>query len=92
MTGWAPRRFWSEVSVVAEGAGFTVLLDSRPVRTPAKAPLVLPSRSLAVDVASEWEAQGEVIDPRTMPVTRTANAAIAKDEPHPADVLRQQSE
>ena len=92
MTGWAPRRFWSEVAVVAEGAGCTVLLDSRTVRTPAKDPLVLPSRALAVDVASEWEAQGEVIDPRIMPVTRAANAAIDKVGPQRDDVVRMLAE
>jgi chaperone required for assembly of F1-ATPase len=46
------------------------------VRTPGKAPLVLPTRALAEAVAAEWRAQGERIDPTTMPLTKLANSAI----------------
>jgi chaperone required for assembly of F1-ATPase len=46
------------------------------VRTPGKAPLVLPTRALADAVADEWRAQGERIDPATMPLTKLANSAI----------------
>lgn len=58
--------------------GYTVLLDTRPVRTPAKAPLVVPTRGLAEAIAAEWDAQREFLDPNTMPVTKGANAAIDK--------------
>lgn len=79
MSGWKPKRFWKEAHVTkAEGGGFTILLDERPVRTPAKAPLVLPSRALAEAVAAEWEAQAGAVRPETMPITRTANSAIDK--------------
>ena len=81
MSGWARKRFWKEVSIGAEGAGFAVLLDGRPVRTPAKAPLILPSRALADRVAAEWAAQGETLDPESMPATRAANAALDKVTP-----------
>jgi chaperone required for assembly of F1-ATPase len=53
-----------------------LLLDGKPVRTPGKAPLVLPTRALAEAVAEEWRAQGERIDPLTMPLTKLANSAI----------------
>ncbi|OIP82889.1 MAG: ATPase [Rhodobacterales bacterium CG2_30_65_12] len=79
MSGWKPKRFWKESKVIeAEGGGFAIALDGRPVRTPAKAPLVLPSRALAEAVAAEWEAQTGEVRPETMPLTRTANAAIDK--------------
>ncbi len=58
--------------------GYTVLLDARPVRTPAKAPLIVPTHALAKAIAEEWEAQEKEVDPRTMPVTKGANAAIDK--------------
>jgi chaperone required for assembly of F1-ATPase len=76
MSSWAPRRFWTEAAVAAEGDGFVVLLDSRPLRTPAKAPLWLPTRALAEGIAAEWRAQGETVRPDTLPLTRAANSAI----------------
>ena len=86
MSGWARKRFWKEVAIGAEGAGFAVLLDGRPLRTPAKTPLILPSRALAELVAAEWAAQGETLDPESMPATRAANAAIDKVTPQFAEV------
>jgi chaperone required for assembly of F1-ATPase len=78
MSEWAPKRFWTEVQVILEGEGFAVTLDGRSVRTPLKAPLVMPTRGFAEEVAAEWAAQGERLDPNTMPATRLANAAIDK--------------
>lgn len=76
MSGWTARRFWTEVSVRPEGGGFAVHLDARPVRTPLKAPLILPTKGLADAVAAEWRAQQGTVDPRTMPFTRASNSAI----------------
>jgi chaperone required for assembly of F1-ATPase len=86
VTGWTAQRFWTEAHVVAEKDGFAVHLDARPVRTPLKAPLILPTRVLAEAVASEWLAQVVKVDPRTMPFTRTANSAIDKVTPQFAEV------
>jgi chaperone required for assembly of F1-ATPase len=74
------KRFWKEVAV-ADGA---ILLDGRAVRTPARAPLRLPTDALADAVAEEWRAVGEQIDPRAMPLTGFANAAIDKVVPDTA--------
>jgi chaperone required for assembly of F1-ATPase len=71
-----PKRFYKEVATKDGGGGTALLLDGKPVRTPGKAALVLPSRALAEAVAEEWRAQGERIDPSTMPLTRLANSAI----------------
>lgn len=75
---WAPKRFWTEAKVQAVDDGWTVLLDTRPVKTPAKRPLVLPTEGLARLVAEEWDAQSGKIDPSTMPATRMANSALDK--------------
>ena len=56
--------------------GFAVLLDGRPVRTPARRGLAAPTQTLAQAMADEWEAQREVIDPAVMPLTRLANSII----------------
>ena len=87
MSDWAPRKFWTRVSVEPVGGGLEVRLDERPVRTPAKAPLLLPSAELAQAVAAEWEAQETVVDPRKMPVTRMANSAIDKVTPRFDEVV-----
>ncbi|PJI93168.1 chaperone required for assembly of F1-ATPase [Yoonia maricola] len=78
MSDWQPKRFWKQAQAEACDGGFTVKLDGRPVRTPAKAPLTLPTLAMADAIAQEWDAQEAVVDPRTMPVTRGANAAIDK--------------
>lgn len=86
MSGWVSRRFWSEAAIGAAGAGFRVLLDGRAVRTPARNELIVPTRALAEAVRAEWAAVADRIDPRQMPHTRSANAAIDKVAPHFDDV------
>ncbi|MBY5974246.1 hypothetical protein KUV28_17960 [Ferrimonas balearica] len=78
MSDWKPRRFWTEAAALPVTGGYTVQLDKRPVKTPAKAALVVPTEALAQALAAEWDAQEEVVDPATMPMTRTANSAIDK--------------
>lgn len=78
MSDWKPKRFWKVATATPCDGGFTVMLDARPVRTPAKAALTLPTLAMAEAVAAEWDAQDGLIDPRKMPVTRGANAAIDK--------------
>jgi chaperone required for assembly of F1-ATPase len=71
-----PKRFYKEVAVADDGAHAGLLLDGKPVRTPGKAPLTVPTVALAEAIAQEWRAQGEHIDPGTMPLTKLANSAI----------------
>lgn len=78
MSSWAPKRFWQNATVVADKDRFAVHLDGRPVRTPGKSLLVVPTRALAERIAAEWQAQEEKIDPESMPWTRSANSAIEK--------------
>ena len=81
MTGWAAKRYWTDVTVHETRDGFEIWLDARPVRTPGKSPLILPTRALGEALAAEWHAQEEEIDPETMPATRIANSAIEKVAP-----------
>lgn len=78
MSNWVAKRFWTDVNVIEVEGGFAVHLDARPVKTPAKAALVVPTRSMADAVADEWRLVVEKIDPNVMPVTRSANASIDK--------------
>ncbi|MFN4289194.1 MAG: ATP12 family chaperone protein [Brevundimonas sp.] len=72
------RRFWKEVSIAEERDGFAVMLDTRRLKTPAGAALVLPTRAKADMVADEWRAQGEIVAMASMPATRLAQTAIAR--------------
>lgn len=87
MSAWAAKRFWKEARIEETPGGFIVKLDGRDIRTPGKKPLIMPTRSLAEAVKDEWAAQGEKIDPETMPVTRTINSAIDKVAPQRASVI-----
>ncbi|WP_321339806.1 ATP12 family protein [Breoghania sp.] len=71
-----PKRFYKDVSVEARDEGHVVLLDGRTVKTPGKLTLALPLAELAEEVAEEWRAQAEVIDPGVMHMTRIANSGI----------------
>ncbi len=70
------KRFYKEVAVVADDAGYGVRLDGKPVLTPARRPLLAPCAALAEAMAAEWEAQKDTIKPDAMPLTRLANSAI----------------
>lgn len=79
------KRFYKEVAI---GDDRTILLDGRPVKTPARAPLILPTPALAEAVAAEWRMQEEEIDPRTMRLTGLSNAAIDRIAPDTATFIR----
>lgn len=78
MSEWKAKRFWTKANVTEISDGFGILLDTRPVKTPAKATLAVPTRAMAEAIAAEWDVQEDEILPLTMPVTRAANAAIDK--------------
>jgi chaperone required for assembly of F1-ATPase len=75
------KRFYREAAIAGGDTGFTVTLDGRAVRTPAKAELVLPTRALAEAVAGEWDAQETEIQPHKMPMMQLASTAIDRVRP-----------
>lgn len=87
MSAWKAKRFWKEARAEACEGGFTVRLDGRPVKTPAKVALVVPTLAMAQAIAAEWDAQQGEVKPETMPVTRAANSAIDKIVPQRAAVV-----
>lgn len=78
MTLRTNRRFYDKVAIGREDSAFTLLLAGRPLRTPQGAILRLPTAALAAGVANEWGAQGETIEPETMPLTRLAVTATER--------------
>ena len=72
----APRRFYNSASVAPVENGWGILLDGRPLRSPAKRPFVLPTEALAGAIAEEWAAQGEQVVPYSMPLMQYAATAV----------------
>ncbi len=77
------KRFWKDAQAVAADGGRRIELDGRPLRTPARNVLIVPFAALAEAIAGEWRAAGETIDPRAMPLTGLANAAVDHVAPDP---------
>ena len=75
------KRFWTSVDVTQDEGGWGISLGGRPVKTPARAALAVPTRALAEAVAEEWRTAADEVDPRAMPLTGLANAAIDRVAP-----------
>ena len=82
-----PKRFYKDASVAETEDGFAIHLDGKPIRTPGKAVLILPTQAAAELVRDEFAAQNETIDPMTMPAFRLANTAIDGVATDPQAVL-----
>ena len=75
------KRFWKDAAALAEHGEWGIELDGKSVRTPAKAPLRVPTEALARAITDEWNGVGGEIDPRAMPLPGLANAAIDQVAP-----------
>lgn len=86
------KRFWRSSAAVWQGGQWGVALDGKPIRTPARKPLLVPAEQLARAIAEEWKCQGETVDLRKMPLTGLAYSAIDTVAPDPkgfaADIAR----
>lgn len=75
------KRFWKSAEVMGALGGYAIALDGRRVKSPARAELIVPTQALAKAIAAEWNECGEKVDPRCMPLTGLANAAIDRIAP-----------
>lgn len=75
------------VSPTDGGGGFAVLLDGQPLRSPGRRPIAVPARALAGAVAAEWDAQGDTVDARGMPMTGFAATVVDRVSPQRDFVL-----
>jgi chaperone required for assembly of F1-ATPase len=83
------KRFFTAVSVEQRDGGFAVLLDGKPVKTPARRTLAAPTLPLAQKISAEWDAQRDVVEPASMPITRLANAIIDAVAERPGPVAQE---
>jgi chaperone required for assembly of F1-ATPase len=70
------KRFYAGAGVAEGKGGFLVTLDGKPIKTPSGHQVMAPERSIADAIAAEWDAQGDTINPLTMPLTRFANSVV----------------
>ncbi|HEY2836204.1 MAG TPA: ATP12 family chaperone protein, partial [Rhizomicrobium sp.] len=70
------KRFYKNVTVEEVQGGFRFLLDGKPVQTPARRPLLLPTGALTEAIAEEWRGQGDEMRPAAMPLTRLVNTVL----------------
>ena len=72
------KRFYKETAVDLGDGGHRILLDGKPMRTPAKAVLVVPTRALAEAVAAEWDKVPDKADINAshLPLTRLAATGL----------------
>lgn len=77
------QRFYESVTVetLEAASAYAVKLDSKPVQTPARNPLQVPSAALAQAIAAEWEAQSGEIAVEAMPLTQVAATALDRISP-----------
>ena len=75
------RRFWKSVEIVEDAGGWCIHLDGKPLRTPARAELAVPTSVLAEAIADEWRSAADQVDPGAMRMTGLANAAIDRIAP-----------
>ncbi|MEL6435861.1 MAG: ATP12 family protein [Pseudomonadota bacterium] len=71
-----PKRFYDAVGMVEAEGGFQIVLDGRAIKTPGRNVIVVPKEAAAQMLAAEFDAQGEFIDAKTMPIYRLLNTAI----------------
>jgi chaperone required for assembly of F1-ATPase len=71
-----PKRFYTAATAARADGGYAATLDGRVPKTPGMKPVVVPRESVAAALAEEWAAQGEFIDPETMPLVRLVNSAV----------------
>lgn len=83
------RRFFKAVEVRQCADGFEIALDDKPMRTPARVPLAVPTRPLADAIAEEWRSQGDALDLGNMRLTKLANTAIDRIAPDPGPVIEE---
>jgi len=80
------KRFYKTAEVAERGGGFGVRLDGKPLSTPAKAELIVPSRALAEAIAAEWRAQGDEIKLDALALTRVVSTALDLVTPRRAEI------
>ena len=83
------KRFYQHADLISAGQAYGVALDGKPIKTPAKRDLTVPSAALASAIATEWNTQEGDVRPAEMPLTQIANTAVDRVMPQRALIVQQ---
>jgi chaperone required for assembly of F1-ATPase len=83
------KRFYQKAQPATRAGGYAVTLDGKPIKTPGKRDLFVPSEALAAAIAEEWNAQETEVRASTMPLTRLATTAVDRVATQRDAIIRQ---
>jgi chaperone required for assembly of F1-ATPase len=83
------KRFYQKAEPATRAGGYAVTLDGKPIKTPGKRDLFVPSEALAAAIAEEWNAQETEVRASTMPLTRLATTAVDRVATQRDAIIRQ---
>ena len=70
------KKFYTDVNLEKKDDGYLILLDGKSIKTPLKKDMLCPTEKLAQAIVEEWGSQGDIINPRDMPMMQLLNTAI----------------
>jgi chaperone required for assembly of F1-ATPase len=82
-------KFYKQALAEETDNGFAVLLDGRPLKSPAGSPLCVSSAGLAQQIAEEWSAQEDTINPSIMPMTSMCCTMLDRIVPRKLEITKQ---
>ena len=83
------KRFYQKAEPAKRAGGYAIALDGKPIKTPGKRDLLVPSGALAAAIAEEWNAQETEVRPATMPLTRLATTTVDRVATQRDAIVRQ---
>ncbi len=83
------KRFYQKAEPAKRAGGYAITLDGRPIKTPGKRDLLVPSGVLAAAIAEEWNAQEIEVRTATMPLTRLATTTLDRVATQRDAIIRQ---
>jgi chaperone required for assembly of F1-ATPase len=83
------KRFYQRAEAAKMAVGYAITLDGKPIKTPGKRDLLVPSGALAAAIAEEWNTQETEVRTATMPLTRLATTAVDRVATQRDAIIRQ---
>ncbi|MEP5937096.1 MAG: ATP12 family protein [Erythrobacter sp.] len=81
------KRFYKQADVKELGGSWQVTLDERPLKTVGGKQQIVASKELAQAMAAEWNAQGEMLDPKGLIMRDQTDFALDKVAVDPTETI-----
>jgi chaperone required for assembly of F1-ATPase len=83
------KRFYQKAEPAKRAGGYAITLDGKPIKTPGRRDLLVPSEALAAAIAEEWNAQATEVRAAKMPLTRFATTTVDRVATQRDAIIRQ---